>query len=57
MTLLRQDDEVEVLVGLDQGVHHEIRVVDRHIVIHRAVGEQQLPFQIGRNELVGLRLR
>src|SRR3954467_13051492 len=30
---------------LDQRVSHEERVVERHVVVHRAVNQQQTPFE------------
>jgi hypothetical protein len=37
-----EDDEVEVAVGLDERVDDQVRVVRRDVVVHGAVGEEQL---------------
>ena len=36
------------------GVHHELRVLGRNVVVQRAVREQQLPLEVLRLELVRL---
>ena len=50
---VRNHQQVEVLVRLDQRVDDEERVVRRHVVVHRAVREQQVPLQVLRERLVG----
>ena len=54
MSLVRQHEQVEVLVRLDQSVDHQQRVVWRHVIIHRAVRQQQMPFQVLRDILICL---
>ena len=55
MRLVRQHEQVEVLVRLDQRIDDERGVVGRHVVIQRAVREQQLALQVLCECLVRLR--
>ena len=54
MTLIRQHQQIEILVRLHQRVDHQQSVVGRHIVIHCSVRQQQMPFQVLREILVRL---
>ncbi len=54
MSAIGQHQQVEILVRLDQLVDDEQRVVGRNVGVHRAVREEQLAFQILRDELIGL---
>ena len=54
MVCVGNHDQVEVLVRLDQRIHDEQRVVHRHVVVHRAVREQEMAFQICSEVLIGL---
>ena len=48
VTAVREHDEIEVLIGLDQRIHNEERVVWRDVAVHGAMGEEELTFQICR---------
>ena len=48
MGAVRKQNKIEVLVRLDQLVDNEQRVVRRYVIVHGAVREQQLPFEIFR---------
>src|SRR6185312_6088368 len=37
MVLVRQDQKIEIAVGLDQRIHHEISLASRHVVVDRTV--------------------
>ena len=54
VVLIRQQQQLEVLVGLDQRVRDEQRLKGRHVGVHRAMREQQVPFQVLRKILVRL---
>ena len=54
MATIRQQQQIEVLVRLDQRVDDEQCVVRRHIGVQRAVREQQLALQVPCHELVRL---
>jgi hypothetical protein len=42
---VRNHQQVEILVRLDQRIHHQQRVVRRHVVVHRSMRQQQMPFR------------
>ena len=52
--LVGQQEQVEILVGFDKGVDQQQRVVRRHVVVHGAVGEEQVALEIFREVLIGL---
>ena len=54
MTLVRQHEQIEILVRLDQRVNHQQRIVRRHVGIHRTVREEQVSLQVLRVRLVRL---
>ena len=54
MVRVRNQQQIEVLVRLDQRIHHEPRVLGRNIVVHRPGREQQVPLQVPRLRLVRL---
>src|SRR5438105_4312099 len=49
-----EQEQVKVFVGFDQLIDYQKRVIGRHIVVHSAVGEQQMSFEVFGNVLVGL---
>ena len=51
---VRQQDQVEIFVGLDQRVYDEQGAVVRDVVVEGTVGEQQFALQILREVLVRL---
>src|SRR5580700_7379556 len=52
--LVGEQEEIEILVGLDEGVHDEESVVGRDVVVHGAVGEQEMALQVFCEVLIGL---
>ena len=48
VTLVGEQQQIEVFVGLDEFIDHEQRIVGRNVVVHRAVGEQQVSFKVLR---------
>ena len=44
VTAIRKQDEIEILVGLDERIHHEQCIIRRHVTVHSAVGEEELAF-------------
>jgi hypothetical protein len=51
---VRDHQQVEVLVRLDQRIDDELRVPRRHVVVQRPMRQQQLSFQVLRLELIRL---
>jgi len=56
VVLVREHQEIEILVRLDQRAGHHQRLVGRHVGVHRAVRQEQAALQILRVELVRLGL-
>ena len=54
VVLVGQKQQIKILVGLDEFVHHQQRVVRRNVVIQRAVRQQQVSLQILSEVLIGL---
>ena len=54
MSDIRNDQKIKVLVRLDQRLNDQQGIVHRHIVVHRSMGQQQLPLQVFHVVLVGL---
>src|SRR5690606_29701919 len=52
MPCVREDQQVEVLVRLDQCVDDQVRVVRRDVVVHAAMGEEELAAEVGGVRLV-----
>ena len=52
MRLVWQHEQVEILVRLDQCIDDERGVVRRHVVVERAVREEQLALQVLGERLV-----
>src|ERR1700733_16299670 len=52
--LVGEQEKIEILVGFDEGVDDEESVVGRDVVVHGAVGEEEMALQIFRQGLVGL---
>ena len=46
--------QVEVFVGLLQGIHHQVGIVGWHIIVHTAMGQHEFSFQVTGIDLVGL---
>ena len=46
MPLIGKHQQIEILVRLDQRVDDQQRVVRRHVVVHRAVRQQQMSLQV-----------
>ena len=51
---IRQQEQIEILIGFDQFVHYQQRVIRRHVVIQRAVRQQQMSLQVLGEQLVRL---
>lgn len=49
-----KEDEIEVFVGFDEGVDEQKGVVEGDVVVHGAVGEEQVALEVFGVELVGL---
>ena len=49
---VRDHQQIEILVRLDQRVGDEHRLIRRHVGVHRAVGEQQVALQVLREVLI-----
>ena len=49
-----QHDEIEIFVGFDQLINYKQCVVRGNIVIHRSVGQKQMPLQVLGDVLVRL---
>ncbi len=54
MTLIRQHQQIEILVRFNERVDDQQRVVRRHIVVHRAMRQKQMSLQVFRQALVCL---
>ena len=54
MTLSRKEKHVETLVGADKGIDDTYRIGRMHIVVNVSGAEQEMPFQVLRELLVGL---
>src|SRR5271167_79982 len=52
--LVGQEQQIKILVGLDEFVHHKQRVVRRHVVVQRPVRKQQMSLQVFCKVLIGL---
>ncbi len=51
--LIRQHDQIEVFVGVDQGIREQQRQIRRHVLIECAVHEQQPTLEVLGEILVG----
>ena len=54
MSLIRQHQQIEVLVCLDERIDDQQRVVWRHVIIESTVRQQQVSFKILRHVLISL---
>src|ERR1700735_783950 len=52
--LVGKQEEIEILVGFDERVDDKEGVVGRDVVVHGAVGKQEVAFQIFGHVLIGL---
>src|SRR5215510_776826 len=54
VTAVRQQEQIKIFVRLDQFVDEHERARRRHVVVHCAVGQQQLTLQVFREILIRL---